>query len=373
MAGGGAERKTIRYLRYLNRERFRPLLYLISNEGELLREVPEDVPVFAFWQRNRFPRMNYPGRIHRMQVRDLANVLRDEHVDILCSITFLLNLVAAASVHRRPTPWLAFEAADPRLAFPLTAGRFRWIKRRMLSQAYRHDAIPVAVSAGVREGMQAFFDTPAERIAVLPNFIDIAEVDRLASLPGPCLDADQYHIVTVGRMQHQKGQIHLLNALHQLVHEQGMTSVRLHLLGQGPLEREFRAFVHSHDLDNHVVFAGFVANPFAYISNCDLFCFPSIYEGFPNALLEALTCKVPVISTDCPSGPREILEKGKYGRLVPPGNATALADTISEAIHQQPKMSNMATAARQHVEARYSVHVGIEQLERLLESALESK
>ena len=72
MGGGGAERQVTEYLRHLDRSRFTPYLYLMRREGSLLRRVPDDVPITAFWERQLPPRFNYPGRIHRMQVRDRA-------------------------------------------------------------------------------------------------------------------------------------------------------------------------------------------------------------------------------------------------------------------------------------------------------------
>jgi hypothetical protein len=98
LAGGGAERQTLLYLRHLDRRRFEPLLYLTYRQGELLDQVPDDVPVLAFWDRHRFPRWNVPGRIHRWQVRDLARVLVEREIDVLVSVTFLATLVAGSAV-----------------------------------------------------------------------------------------------------------------------------------------------------------------------------------------------------------------------------------------------------------------------------------
>lgn len=368
LAGGGAERQTINYLRHLDRGRFTPLLYLHYRQGELLIDVPDDVPVLSFWENNSHPRLNYPGRILGAQVRDLARVLKEEKIDVLCAVTFLLSLVASASVRRRPTPWLAIEMADPRLDFENQTKRFRWIKRRLLARAYRRADRGVAVSEGVRDGIAETYGVPRETIDVVRNFIDVADVDRMTNAPSPTLTPNRFHIAVVGRLDVQKGHIHLLRAMVRLIHEEEQTDIQLHLLGQGPLERELREFVGGHNLDDHVHFVGFVQNVPAYLRACHLFCLPSLYEGLPLALLEAMACRVPIVATDCPSGPREVLGDGKYGRLVAPANPDALAGAIRDAVDNYDDWQAVMNDARKHVEESYSADTGIRALQDLIET-----
>src|SRR5439155_13274103 len=139
---------------------------------------------------------------------------------------------------------------------------------------------------------------------------------------------------------------YLLDAVRDLVHVGGVRQVHLTILGNGPLESELQAFINQHQLQPHVTLAGFRANPLAYFSHANLFCLSSLYEGMPNALVEAMVCRVPVLSTDCPSGPREVLCDGKYGRLVPPADARALADAIDDAIQSQEAWQRNVDAVR---------------------------
>lgn len=369
MSGGGAERQTINYLRYLDRDRFQPHLYLHYRRGEFLDQIPVDVPVTAFWDRHQPPRVNLPGRVHRMQVRDLAQILARNQISVVCSVTLLASLVAGAAVRRRPTPWVAIEMADPRLDFRHQVRRFRALKRRLLARAYRRAQRAVAVSDGVAEGMAEIYGTPQERIAVVRNFIDVSEVDRLSRQGGPSLEAGCFHVVTVGRLDLQKGQIHLLQALDDLVHRRGKHEVRVHVAGQGPLENELKAFVTERNLDRHVDFVGFLANPFALISRCQLFCLPSVYEGLPLALLEAMACRVPVLATDCPSGPREVLADGQFGRLIRPNSPGELAAAMEHAVDRYAEWVALADAARQRVEQAYSATSEMPRLQHLLDAA----
>lgn len=371
LGGGGAERQTLTWLRHLDRDRFDPTLYLISRNGELKSLIPDNLTVTAYEDRHSQPRLYFPGRIQRQQARDLARVAAERNADALVTVALHMTLLGAA-MSRRPHAWLAVEMADPRRDFLDQVRRFRVTKRRRLSGAYR-TAMPVAVSEGVKEGMTAFYDTPYDRIAVVPNCVDLDDVDRRAAEPGPELSQDQFHIVTVGRLQPQKGHRDLLEAISQVVKERGLSRVHLHLLGQGPLREELEAIVREKNLTDHVTFAGFVANPVAYVRRCNLFCLPSIYEGLPLALLEAMACGVPALACDCESGPRELLLNGKLGRLVPVGEPNRLADAILEIAQNPSDAASRALAARRHVEEHYSAIAVVKRLERLLEVAVDRK
>ncbi len=366
--GGGAERQTLTWLRHLDRNRFDPALYLISRSGPLETLLPDDVTVIAFEDRHSRRQMYFPGRVRRQQARDLARVATELRVDVLVTVTLHMTMLVARPRHARP--WLAVEMADPRRDFFDQVQRFRIIKRRQLAAAYR-TAVPLAVSEGVKEGMTAFYGTPSDRINVVPNCVDLDDVDRWTSEPNPNLPEDRYHVVTVGRLQPQKGHRFLLEAVSQLVADGRLSRLHLHLLGEGVLREELEAFVREKELTNHVTFAGYVANPLAYLRRCDLFCLPSIYEGMPLALLEAMACGVPAIASDCESGPRELLLDGKLGTLVPVGEPQPLANAILEAARNPADAVSRALAARRHVEEHYAASAVVKRLERLLEAAVQ--
>lgn len=366
LGGGGAERQALVWLRHLDRARFDPSLYLIARQGELLADMPADVPLVAYEERHAAPRVYIPGRTYCRQVRDLESVIAERRIDVLVTVTLHMTLLAAGMA-RRPQGWLAVEMADPRRDFEDQVTRFRWLKRRRLAAAYRA-ATPVAVSHGVKEGLAAFYDTPRDRVAVLPNFLDLPEVDRRAAEPGPELPPDRFHVAAVGRLQPQKGHAHLLDAFARLVEKPLPRRPHLHLLGQGPLREELDQTVRRYGLTEHVTFAGFVANPLAYLARCDLFSLSSLYEGMPVALLEAMACGVPVVATDCPSGPREVLAGGEFGRLVPVGDPAALAAAIEQVLRDPAAARVVAAAARRRIEEEYSAPIGTRQLESLLEA-----
>jgi glycosyltransferase involved in cell wall biosynthesis len=115
-------------------------------------------------------------------------------------------------------------------------------------------------------------------------------------------------------------------------HVRQTRSARLLILGEGPDRPALEALVNQLDLRDDVVMPGFVENPYAYMSRASLYVLSSRWEGLPTVLIEALYCGPPIIATDCPSGPREILSDGRHGTLVPVGDAAALTAAIEDGL-----------------------------------------
>ena len=138
-------------------------------------------------------------------------------------------------------------------------------------------------------------------------------------------------IVTAGRLTPQKNHKLLLESIALLLKER---DVRCIILGQGELEKELKDFAYHLGIGEYVDFYGFTSNPYSFFKNADCFVLSSSWEGLPTVLIEALACGCPVVSTDCVSGPKEILDSGKYGKLVPEDNAMALSNAISQTLDE---------------------------------------
>jgi glycosyltransferase involved in cell wall biosynthesis len=369
MSGGGSQRQMIGILQRLDRTRFQPYLYIISSGGELLPEVPADVPVLIFAERNRHARWWYPGQAHAARVRDLTEVLRQERIDVVYDRTYHMTLITAPAARRARVAHISVIVADPRLDFETNAERFRPIKRRLLARAYRTADRVLAVSDGVRQAAIDCYGLLPDRTLTLYNFFDIERIDRLMAEPLPPAEQKQpgrFEIIAAGRLHPQKGFASLLAAVRNLVHDRGGKQIHLRILGTGSLVGELQAYVAQNQIESHVTLAGFRENPLPYFRQADLFCLPSLYEGMPNALVEAMLCRVPVLAADCPSGPREILDGGRFGRLVLPADPRALADAIDDAIQHPDAWQRLVPAARAHIEHQFSPESGIHALETLL-------
>jgi glycosyltransferase involved in cell wall biosynthesis len=373
MEVGGAERQLARTLKHLDGQRIQPGLYLVSKRGPLLDRVPSDVPVFAFEERVAAQAFYVPGAIHRRQVCDLAAALDEFEADLLVTRSFHMTLIGGPAARRRPTPLIAIDASDPRWDFNRNAGRFAGIKRRVIARAYREAASVIALSGGAADGIAEFYRLPRNRITVLSNSIDVGEVAEQARWPGPSLERDKFHAVSVGRLVPEKGHRDLLEAAALLIRDGRVPNLRVHLLGDGPLRSELKSLADAQGIAEVIDFVGFHENPVAYLTRCDVFCLPSLNEGMPGALLEAMACGIPVVASDCQSGPRELLRDGQFGQLVPVRDPLQLATALCNVARSPETARAAALEARRYVETACSAPAVTRRFEALFESAVRRK
>ena len=150
-----------------------------------------------------------------------------------------------------------------------------------------------------------------------------------------------------GRLESQKGFKYLLEAFSKV---SAKIEARLAILGRGSQMDELKRLSEKLGITSNVVFLGFQKNPYKYLANGDLFVLSSLWEGFPNALAKAMACGIPVVSTDCPSGPSEIITDGVNGLLVPPADPEALAGTVLRVLKDKEWATELAGAGRKRAE-----------------------
>ena len=377
MSGGGAERQVVEILRLIDRLRFEPLLYLATRTGELLASIPSDVPILAF--RDESPETWMQRFVRRCKLSPvarylhLAGVLRRERIDVIYDRTYRATLDAAGATWFRPTPRLSCCVIDPQPELEMHARRGRGLIWKIARSAYRRASLVLANSVGLRGRVIDYFRLPPDHVVTCRNLLDLDRLDRLANEPLPMnLLSEPFLLVAAGRLHAQKGYHYLLEAIDELVNRR-QRQLRLVVLGTGELQSQLEEFVRDHGLQQHVTFAGFVANPLPWFRQANLFVLPSLFEGLPNSLLEAVACGTPALATDCPSGPSEILDEGRLGGLVAPADAGALADTIQAAMDCYPEWQQRAVLARESVRQRYDASTGMRELETLIERVAVSK
>jgi glycosyltransferase involved in cell wall biosynthesis len=215
----------------------------------------------------------------------------------------------------------------------------------------RNDGI-IAVSHGVAEDTAQLIGWPVERIHVAPNPTVTPELVRLAAAP---LDHPWFApgsppvILGVGRLMPQKDFPSLIRGFAKL---RATRSCRLVILGEGPERPRLESLAAELGLASEVALPGFVVNPYAYMAKAGLFVLSSLFEGSPNALTEALAVGTPLVSTDCPNGPREILEGGRHGPLVPVGDVEALAAAMATTLDHPPDRTALQQAAQRYTVER---------------------
>jgi len=203
---------------------------------------------------------------------------------------------------------------------------------RLLRLWYAQADAVVAVSAGVADEIAAVAQVPRAQIHVIHNPIDADRIARQAeTIPDhPWFQPGQPPVLlAAGRLHPQKDYPTLLRAFASLRKER---ELRLAILGEGHERPRLEQLIGGLGIGADVRLLGFQKNPFAFMARAAVFVLSSAWEGLGNVLIEALACGCPVVSTDCPHGPSEVLEKGRYGALVPVGDPEKLARAIGAAL-----------------------------------------
>jgi glycosyltransferase involved in cell wall biosynthesis len=238
------------------------------------------------------------------------------------------------------------------------------LTNRLAARLYPYADEVLAVSAGVADSVAAA--TPLDRsdITVMYNPVDVEEVRRRSEEPvdHPWLQSDEHDVVlSVGRLAAAKDLETWLRAFARIVEER--PSARGIVAGRGPDTDELKALGSRLGLDDVVSFPGYIDNQYAYMANASAFMLSSRHEGLPTVLIEALACGCPVVSTDCPSGPREILVDGEYGPLVDVGDERALADAVLETLEQPPSSDSLHERAN-----AFGLDTILDEYERFIET-----
>ena len=323
LGGGGAQRSMVNLVQGMAARGLVVDLVVLRAQGHLQSEVPDAVRVVD---------LAAPRALASLP--RLVRYLRRERPVALLSALDYVNIVAvwARGLARTPTRLVVSE----RNTLSEGTKRAMNLRRRVMPALVRRfyplaDAV-VAVSQGVASDLIGSIGLPRERIRVIYNPIvtpglkqrALESVDHPWVVPGsPPL------VLAVGRLRPQKDFPTLLRAFAQV---RRTRPARLLILGEGPERPALEALIRDLGLGEDVSLPGFVPNPCPFMTRAAAFVLSSAWEGLPGVLIEALYCGAPVVSTDCPSGPREVLKDGRYGKLVPVGDPDALCRGIEEAL-----------------------------------------
>ena len=323
LRGGGAERVNLDLAHEFTRQGHTVEFVLMRAEGVFLAEARAAFSVVDL------------GTLRARQVPlALARYLRRRRPDALLvamwPLTVLAPLGRAMSGHR--CKLLVQEHNTLSVQYAAWGRAHRFALRASMGLGYRMADSRVGVSAGVVQDIARLARVPERVFNVIHNPVcrrtipspeTIAAADALWAVPRGC------RLLTVGSFKAQKNHPLLLRAFARLADR---PEARLMFLGSGKGEAAVRGLAAELGITAQVSFAGFHADPTPFYQSADLFVLSSDYEGFGNVIVEALAAGTPVVSTDCPSGPSEILEGGRYGALVPVGDAPALAAAIVTAL-----------------------------------------
>jgi glycosyltransferase involved in cell wall biosynthesis len=280
----------------------------------------------------------------------LVRYLKTERPDALLAAKDRANQVAVLARKISGVPTRVVIRMGTTVSAAL-AGKNRWRKLFWylpMRLIYRNADAVVAVSQGVARDMARITGLPTSDIRIIRNPVITPRIFQMASepvpLPWPIKDGEPV-IVGIGRLTRQKDFPTLIRAFAAV---RKKLPCRLIILGEGKDRDNLEHLTKQLSLSEKIDMPGFVENPYAYLKRAALYVLSSAWEGSPNALTEALALGVPVVATDCPSGPRETLKDGAIGRLVPVGDPDALAAAMLATLSAPPDEILLKSAVREY-------------------------
>ena len=323
LGNGGAERVALMLAEEFLAHGHEVDLVLVQAKGELLGHIPTGVQLFDL-RATRF----------RTALRPLIRYLRERRPFALQVSMWPLTIIAILAAR--------LSGVNPRVivsdhstlskqygASWSTMAALKWTTRLLYPLAVARvcastgSAVDLANISGLRPEQFTTIHNPVLRPP--PELSSNPAVERL-------WNSSERRILTVGMMKEAKNHELLIRAF---AHVRKDLSAKLMILGEGSLRPTLERLIAELELGEDVILAGFASDPWPYYASADLFVLSSNREGFPGVLVEAMLAGLPIVSTDCESGPREILDGGRLGRLVPVGDAEALAKAIAAALNEQ--------------------------------------
>jgi glycosyltransferase involved in cell wall biosynthesis len=323
MDGGGAERAMLKLAGGIAGHGYDVDLVLSRAEGHYLQEVPDSVRIVDLHARRVLS--SIPG---------LVRYLRRERPNAMLTSMNYVNIVGiwARTLARVDTRLIVNEQNALSLEAAHSPRRRHRLMPRLIKRFYPWADGVTSVARGTADDLVSTAGVSPNLIEVVHNPIVTTELRELVAEPlgHPWFGPGQVPVVLgVGRLAPQKDFGTLIGAFARVVVRR---PCRLMILGDGPERASLEALVAERGLTGSVDLPGWVSNPYPYMAHAGVFVLSSRWEGLPSVLIEALFCEVPVVATDCLSGPREILEGGRYGALVPVGDEEALAAAIETAL-----------------------------------------
>jgi glycosyltransferase involved in cell wall biosynthesis len=352
LASGGAERVLLSLADYLVIAGYRVTMVLGRAEGEFIKQIPPGVRVIDLSARWRLPSL---AGLALNCFFGLMMFIRRERPTVLMSSLSRANIVAtlAARIAGTGVRVVLREANTFH-----NVGRFTlFLIKRVYPMA---DAV-VSVSNGIAGDLYTLEKLPRDKVRIIYNPVDIEKVRKLAMQE---LDhawfapASPPVILGVGRLAPQKDFGLLIRAFTQL---RKVRDARLLILGEGEERASLEALVDKLGMGEHVSMPGYVDNPYMYIRRAGIVAVSSRWEGMINVIIEAIALGTTVVSTDCHSGPAEILDNGRIGKLVEVGNADALCRAMISMLDRPDDCESLRSRA-----AEFSTHKILPQYAKLL-------
>lgn len=324
--GGGIEEKTVLLANNLADRGYQVDLVLAKGEGALAKNLSPRIRVLDFSK----------SRVWKC-LGALSRYISECAPDAILSLQDRNSLVAicAKLLSGKEVRLVVVNATNTSESLNSQGRLYRFGVEVLMRLLYPHADVVAGVSKGVLHHLRGFVRLSKPETEVLYNPVvsdQLFEASR-EEPEHPWFHSEEKRVVLgVGRLVPQKNFPLLIHAFADAYEENG--DLRLVILGEGSQKPELESIIEKRGLNEVVLLPGYAENPYSYMARADLFVLSSNYEGFGIVIAEALACGCPVVSTDCPYGPREILENGEWGSLVPVGDKEALAEAMMESLSE---------------------------------------
>lgn len=329
---GGAERALVQIVTRLDRNEWAPAVYCLGTRGALASRLEQhEIPVTCLGAKSL--------RDFRV-IGELTRRLRDERPMILQSFLFHANIAGRYAGRRAGVPIVVsgIRVAERGSRWHL------WAERLTRSMVTHH----VCVSAAVAEFSIEKLGLNRDQVSVIPNGVDVESIlsAEPADLASQGIPNDSKTLLFVGRLHKQKGVDILLEAIRPLAERH--PELRLLLAGEGPLEPQIRQWIHDKQLEKQIRVLGYRDDVPSLMRASSALVLPSLWEGLPNVVLEAMAARLPVICTDV-DGSRDLVVSESTGWLAKPGSATSLQSTIEQWLGTDPLLIRGITERSQAI------------------------
>ena len=338
LAGGGAERVSAILLPHLMEE-FDLTLAMLENRRAY--DIPVNLPVVPF-----SPPITGPiGHITSIpyHINALVNLVKKKKANVVLSFLEQANIINCFASRYTKHNAVISQRTEPRRQYRnkgILGRTILWASKKTYPMASQ----VISVSKGIRDIIIEDYKLDPERITVIPNPIDIDTLSA-QSTEIPLVQLPSKFLVHVGRLQLAvKRQDFLLNAFAEL--SDIFPELQLVFVGEGPDRKELEKLISQLNLSDRVFLAGWQENVASIVRRSQAFVLSSSYEGWPNALVEAMALGCPVVATDCLTGPREILGNNEHGLLVSEDNPKALASAIRCLLEDKEKREHYSMQAK---------------------------
>lgn len=319
LAGGGAERVFSLLVKHIDRNSFEPCLALLKKEGPFLADLPADIdPIdlksgksrYAYWK--------------------IIRLVRNIRPDIICTTLGYLNLITLLASFFFPRGVKLCIRESTHVSESLKLEKYGRLFRRLYRRLYGKADRIICLSESMKRDLLAQFAIPEHKIDVIPNPVEF-DLLRERMVEEPPVDLSRLQrsktMISIGRLEYEKGHDLLIDAMTILDRD-----LNLILVGTGSRREELEELVRHKGLGDRVIFTGFLENPFSLTRFASLFVFPSRYEGFGSAIVEALSCGLPAVTFSGPTAAQEIITPGFNGCLSETMDSEALASAITQAL-----------------------------------------